>query len=170
MAEALASDRYRALQALAKYLDAAASRPFGWSGWDCGLFVADWAILLTGRDPAASWRGHYDSERACARLTAPLGGYIGAFAYGALACGFAPTVLPEDGDAGLVELHFGRRARPCGAIRYRGRWAVLSTRGLSVLRAPTFAAWSLSRAASDRLRMERNSDGVCGGLDGCRFK
>ena len=42
--------------------------PFVWGESDCGLFVADIAKLLTGRDPAEGIRGTYDTESGIKRI------------------------------------------------------------------------------------------------------
>lgn len=135
-----------ALLSLRGYIERAAEASFSWAdGRDCGLFAADWCVIATGRDPAASWRGRYASALQCARLTRAIGGFSGAFAFGALACGFPVTRTPEDGDVGLIEIPTGRRARPCGAIRFRGRWAFLTARGLMVSRGLPLMAWNVSQ-------------------------
>jgi hypothetical protein len=42
--------------------------PFAWGLADCGLFVADVALRLTGKDPAEKLRGTYDSKVGIKRI------------------------------------------------------------------------------------------------------
>ena len=41
--------------------------PFEWGVNDCCLFVADMALAITGVDPAATFRGKYESELGAMR-------------------------------------------------------------------------------------------------------
>jgi hypothetical protein len=42
--------------------------PFEWGKTDCFLFVADIALLLTGKDKAKGIRGNYDTENGAKRI------------------------------------------------------------------------------------------------------
>ncbi len=66
------ADNWRTI--LAHFIDGRRSRPFVWGQHDCCLFAADWVALATGQDPAASWRGQYDSALSAHRIAAPFGG------------------------------------------------------------------------------------------------
>lgn len=43
------------------FIRAAAGRPFVWGKFDCCLFPADALLIMTGKDPAADFRGRYRS-------------------------------------------------------------------------------------------------------------
>lgn len=62
---------------LAALLSEARNRPFEWGAHDCMLFAADAVVALTGRDPAAEYRGAYDSALGASRIADPFGGYAG---------------------------------------------------------------------------------------------
>lgn len=51
---------------LATYLQAAIERPFLWGEFDCCLFAADCCVAVCGIDPAAQYRGQYDSKKTAA--------------------------------------------------------------------------------------------------------
>ena len=55
-------------------IEAALDRPFRWGENDCCLFAADVVHVLTGRDPAADYRGRYASAAQAAKLIQRLGG------------------------------------------------------------------------------------------------
>lgn len=59
---------------LAKEIEAARVRPFSFGEADCALWAADVVLAITGSDPAARWRGAYDSEFGALRLIAQHGG------------------------------------------------------------------------------------------------
>lgn len=48
-----------------------------WGVCDCTLFCADWVEYLTGRDPAAPWRGTYSSRAGAQAHIAAAGGLPG---------------------------------------------------------------------------------------------
>lgn len=48
-------------------IKAASERPFSWGEFDCCLFAADCALAVCGVDPAADYRGQYDSEASAKR-------------------------------------------------------------------------------------------------------
>ena len=47
---------------LAAVIDAAGETPFAWGSHDCCLFVCDCVEAMTGLDPAAPFRGEYDTR------------------------------------------------------------------------------------------------------------
>lgn len=53
---------------LAKYVASVAREGFAWGRHDCALFGAGGVEALTGVDPAAEWRGRYDSLAGGVRL------------------------------------------------------------------------------------------------------
>jgi hypothetical protein len=44
------------------------SIPFEWGKTDCFLFVADMALLLTGKDKSKGIRGNYDSQKGANKI------------------------------------------------------------------------------------------------------
>ncbi|KGJ19303.1 DUF6950 family protein [Paracoccus sanguinis] len=53
---------------LSSYLVRVAREGFGWGRHDCALFAAGGVEAVTGRDPAAPWRGRYATRREGMRL------------------------------------------------------------------------------------------------------
>jgi len=131
---------------LGGFLDQAARTPFVWgglAGQDCMIFVADWALLRTGRDPAARWRGSYDSEAGAGLILDALGGLVPLLDEGLGADGWVSTADPVSGDIGAVEVRaVDGRAALAGAVRTGGLWAVKAQSGLGLIRAAPAAAWT----------------------------
>lgn len=50
-------------QRLGEVIRAAAGKPFQWGAHDCALFACDAVLAMTGKDPAASFRGKYKTKR-----------------------------------------------------------------------------------------------------------
>jgi len=50
--------------------------PFEWGSNDCCLFAADWVHRVTGRDPAAPYRGTYSSGVGAQRIIDQAGGIL----------------------------------------------------------------------------------------------
>lgn len=92
---------------LAATIEAAFGRPFLLGEWDCGHFVVECCIAVTGVDVGAAWRGTYDSEIGLARLYASLG---------------------VDDVAGWADVALGAESRQPVAFARRGDW-VLSPEG-----------------------------------------
>lgn len=59
---------------LADAIEGARERPFSFGAHDCALFAADTVRAMTGFDPAAAFRGAYDSERGAMKIIAGHGG------------------------------------------------------------------------------------------------
>jgi hypothetical protein len=127
-------------QQLATWLSAAARRRFLWGRFDCAVgFTALWVELVTGVDPARGLRGTYRSRRGARMLCQQAGGLPALVERRMSAMGFAPTPSPAPGDVGVVLLDAG----PACAIRTAAGWAVLTQRGVAVIRRPALAAWRL---------------------------
>lgn len=73
------ADNWRRL--LVDYIESRRERPFIWGQNDCCLFVADWALIATGFDPAQSYRGVYDSAMQAHRIASEHGGVGGLVAH-----------------------------------------------------------------------------------------
>src|SRR5690348_16756097 len=67
---------------LARFLLDNSRRPFRYGSFDCGLFVSDAILVMTGTDLAASFRGKYKSRTELLRLIRQ---YTGALSLRALA-------------------------------------------------------------------------------------
>lgn len=53
---------------LAEYIDSVRHDRFAWGSHDCGMHVGGAIRAITGSDPAAEWRGKYDSALSARRL------------------------------------------------------------------------------------------------------
>ena len=60
-------------QALFRFTCEAMTRPHTWGETDCVMFAADCVKAMTGEDPAANYRGKYDSREGAARVIARAG-------------------------------------------------------------------------------------------------
>lgn len=136
---------------LAAWLDEAAARDWDWTSWNCILAAADWAVLLTGRDPAAAWRADCRDE-ASARAIVRRAGGLTALARDALEPqGWTRTARPIPGAVGIVRRvaspDVGARTGRIGfrtgfaAVCLGDRWALASSEGVIVERMRVVAAW-----------------------------
>lgn len=64
------------------------SEPFVWGRADCLLSLADIILAARGYDPAAQFRGRYQTRRGAYRVTREFGGPSGALAAMAYDCGW----------------------------------------------------------------------------------
>lgn len=114
---------------LSAFLREAAGRKVKYGEWDCGLWLADWYVLATGKpDPARDYRGiGYESTAYAWRVIRSLG--------------LPRTKEPQPGDIGLVSI---QRGHLVGAIFSGRSWWMLGDNGLVAL-LPTklrfIAAW-----------------------------
>lgn len=122
----------RLLQVLRDYH----ARRFVWGQADCCLFAADCAMAVCGQDPAADYRGQYDSELGAKKaLLRGHGSLVKAFG----AC-FAEvsTRLVQRGDIVLFSGPYGATA----GIWWSGRVWAMSDGGLVPLDHVTLThAW-----------------------------
>lgn len=124
---------------LPEFIAAHSGKPFAWGASDCLLFMCDWVVHRTGRDPASEWRGRWSSGPSAAEILAELGGLERAARAAFAREGFLETSAPAEGDAAVVLLK-----RPVCAIHVAGRWAAKGYRGVAVTPAPVLVAWSLA--------------------------
>jgi hypothetical protein len=126
---------------LAVFLSRAASRGFVWGTHDCMLFAADWALALTGSDPAAAWRGTYNNEATARELMIDCGGAHALMGQALAAIGWHPVC--GDRQAGdIVLADPPRHAAPsAGVVSHNGRVALLTRRGLVFWPSPMLWAW-----------------------------
>ncbi|MEL7281343.1 MAG: hypothetical protein AAGK79_13370 [Pseudomonadota bacterium] len=61
---------------------------FVWGHSDCILSVCDYVLRVSGRDPAAPWRGTYHDEAGAEDLCQTYGGVLGIFRHGMQKAGF----------------------------------------------------------------------------------
>lgn len=85
--------------------------PFQWGLRDCALFAADCVCVVTGKDPAAAWRGQYADEAGARQLIESAGGLAALVEIGMRAADIAfERVAPA----------FGQRGDPCIVIGEKG--------------------------------------------------
>lgn len=61
---------------LSEFLAQSAKQKWNWGQTDCLMWIADWVKLCRGFDPAAPWRGAYDTDRGSRRIIAGAGGVV----------------------------------------------------------------------------------------------
>lgn len=96
------------------------------------MWVADWCIARWGVDPAASYRGRYDSRAGAEALTArglveTISGVIG----------LAGKIDPDEGDVGVIEV----QGRHVCAIWTGAHWLFRTPRGVGMTGGPALAVW-----------------------------
>lgn len=112
---------------------------FAWGRTDCLMSVADHVFRVTGRDPAARWRGCYDTEDAARSLLEAYGGTVGIMEAGLAGIGIrhgaraygAPVVCDLGGEH-VAGLDAGARI----IFMAEGR-------GMIETRAPVVRAWPI---------------------------
>lgn len=58
---------------LSTYLDRVSQEPFAWGSHDCALFAASAVKAMSGVDPAAAFRGQYDTREGSALALREIG-------------------------------------------------------------------------------------------------
>lgn len=127
---------------LAEFLAASAGRAFALGSFDCGLFLADWCLDFTGRDPAAEIRGAYASVEQALILTKHTS-TLRAFDAAFRSIGLRRTRAPAYGDIAMICVGEGE---PRGAIVASGYVVPAEIVGLSVVpftSARRLMAWSI---------------------------
>ncbi|MDB5610375.1 MAG: hypothetical protein JWP25_7275 [Bradyrhizobium sp.] len=137
---------------LAEYLASLRKKRWQPGILDCGVFMADWVMHLTGRDPIADVRGTYSSRREYRAIVRSEGGLLMASASRLLAAGLCETERVKAGDVLVVNAPFAVRfgkilCRPVGAIcvSENQRAVVTSDIGLVIagrMSLPTLRAWT----------------------------
>lgn len=107
---------------LAALVEARRGVPFAWGVMDCGIFAADGALAVTGRDFLARWRGTYATEDQAEAIT---GGAFETFMDAALrgiGAADCPVGLLQRGDVALVRYGNTRSLAVClgGAVAVPG--------------------------------------------------
>lgn len=128
------------LTPLAMFLRAGAALPFVWGVRDCSLWACEWVAMRTGRDPAASLRGCYRTQRGAYRHILE-GGGLEALTRGRFAsCGIPEVLAPNPGDVGLIETDTLLGLALAIKVGEAG-WAVKSPAGITVAAFPFRVAW-----------------------------
>lgn len=143
MAALLVSDMEHRLPA---FLSVAAKRRFAWGQHDCMLFAADWVCEAQGSDPAAPWRGTYDTAQGAQAIIERAGG-MSPLIHGVLApLGWQGTAHVARGDIALVRAptRFGQNL-VAGVFVGHGKFALLTGSGLVVAPAPFVLGWRAPR-------------------------
>ena len=116
---------------LTRLIEEAPRTVFVWGRRDCCLWAADGVLALTTRDPAATWRGTYESEEGALRTMRGVLGpevhpsrYVEAMAE-AIAVTIGAIEVEEPwarrGDIALIE---GPMGRALGIVDLNGRYIV----------------------------------------------
>lgn len=130
------------MDALAKFLRAETRRPFSWAEGHCVLMGADWAHELTGRDPAAPWRGAWSNEDQARAIVVQAGGLQALIDKALTDIGARRHAHAVRGDIGLIVVTGPEgRTEVCG-ISTGGRWAARSRQGVWIGRAEALAVWT----------------------------
>jgi hypothetical protein len=87
---------------LSDFLSRAARCEWRWGSADCFLFMADWVLVVSGRDPALAWRGKYQTARGARMIIVRAGGLEKLVEKGLSGFGWRRTETPVRGDIGLV--------------------------------------------------------------------
>jgi hypothetical protein len=125
---------------LTSFLARAGRRGFAWGQNDCMILVADWAVVLTGRDPAAQYRDLYSNETEAMDIIARAGSPTDLLDQCLLPLGWSRVVTTIAGDIALVQPP-GHSEEAAGVCVGGGRVALLSKRGLVVWPMPILTGW-----------------------------
>ena len=113
------------------YVASTARLPWAWGRQDCTIWAADWCMIRWGFDPAADFRGTYDSREGAEALTA-----IGLIDTVEPCIPLLPKLRAADGDIGVIEVN----GRQVAAIR-SGHWLFRTFRGVGMTDRPAIIAW-----------------------------
>ena len=122
-------------QSLLEEFKAASGRPFVWGESDCCLFAADCVMAQSGIDPAASYRGSYDSALGARKALLRQHGDIEA-AFAAVLQEVTPALV-QRGDVVTFDGPLGVTA----GIYWAGSIWAMSESGLIQLTAPIRRSW-----------------------------
>lgn len=126
---------------LRDFLHEQAGLSFSLGRHDCGLMPADWVERVTGRDPAARYRGRYHDHESLMALAGPLGLLRLAERVFGEAGGMVRTDAPELGDVAAILPADGK---PRGAIFTGSGFVTAAEQGLWGIRGEVrlLAAWT----------------------------
>lgn len=91
---------------LFEFITAGSDRPFKWGEFDCCLFAADAVLAMTDFDPAAEFRGKYDSAKGAVKFFKEHDGVEGLVAHVCREVGFTETrmTMVQRGDVVLYDV------------------------------------------------------------------
>lgn len=123
---------------LTRYLAAAARKPYALGAHDCALFAAGAVNAVTGQDPAAAWRGGYDTKTGGLRLL-QAAGYRDHFQATSAAL---EAIAPSFAAAGdIAAVHDGAGQTALGVVQGEMVYVLRET-GLGLVpRTSMFRAW-----------------------------
>lgn len=137
---------------LADYLGSLSKRRWQPGVLDCGVFMADWVAIVSGKDPIADVRGTYSSEEEFDAILARENGFVRSCADRLRRVGFVRTRQPAAGDIAVVMAPYGARGseivkRPTGAICVTEKLRAVITSDMGVViagvdRLPTIRAFT----------------------------
>lgn len=129
------------MDTLYRHLHKWMSEPFVWGESDCMMVVADYLIDMGYEDPAAKWRGTYDSAMSCQRVSKFLTDAPDVMGDAVTAVGMIETGEPVRGDVGVVRFvdHDGHKMM--GAVCLGKNWAVKGEHRVVVGPAQVVRAW-----------------------------
>lgn len=126
------------MDALAEFVREESARSYDWSDANCGLWIADWTLLVTGADPFAPWRKFAARPSNAKRLSRKLPRLVERVARRA---GLTFTRSPQHGDIAVIRIG----AHAVCAIRSGDFWVMRLENGIASIRAngriPVYGAW-----------------------------
>lgn len=125
---------------LKAFLRAVARKPFVWGHGDCILTGADWVREVEGWDPAAEYRGAYETELEAEGLLILSGGLVGMIQ---AQLRRSQIESPQAGDIGVVVVRGLSGRTEVTAICTGRRWAAKTPRGVWIGTAEVVAAWRI---------------------------
>ncbi|QYC10558.1 DUF6950 family protein [Brevundimonas nasdae] len=131
---------------LKSFLRAEIGKPLIYGRSDCLLFASDWWLLISGRDPAADYRGTYHTETEAEAIIAAAGGIERLTEKAMANAGGVEVAAPMAGDVGLVRaIGEDGCSVTVGAVHTGRRWAARARRGVALgLRVEAARIWRWS--------------------------
>ncbi|GLQ36758.1 hypothetical protein GCM10007908_03780 [Rhizobium albus] len=124
-------------EAIAATLDRWGREPFARGSTDCDMLMADYVQMLTGKDPAAAWRGRYHDDEGAEEFIRLAGGNLALVEQGMASIGLSPVSEPLRGDVVVVDIGCdqitGLFLDPMTAMKMKR--GVLRTRRFPILKA-----------------------------------
>lgn len=126
----------------ATFLEAYARKPWDPPSVNCLMFPAAWAIWLGHRDPAARWRGTFETEDEFKAIVTAAGGCIPLVSEAAASIGAKRVQQPSCGDVAVIGSQTNIH-RQFGAIFDGSRWLVRFINSIGPMTAQPLAIWRL---------------------------
>lgn len=129
---------------LAQFVNDRNRTPFKWGQSDCSTLAADWAHELTGRDPAAAYRGKYDTALTAARMIKESGGFVALISKIANDSGWI-EIQPLFAGRGCVAIITDQKDREAAGIVTAAGIACQGYEGIEILPMKTaIKAWRIT--------------------------